>query len=357
MSSVLAPCAPLWVMLEREAAMQIDEEILACVGFIGEPSEQGFVAAGTCFFVYLVEETESFQYIVTARHLVRPVRPGGKELLPLDGIVRIRVSRKTKPPHIIKTVRKEWIVHHNRHVDVCVRQFDLRAEDPDDDFHLNELSIGGPTSILYHERNYGPIAIGDEIFIPSVFVPHVGEKRNIPIVRIGHIAARPIESIRAGSPTLPAYLIETKSLGGTSGAPIFLHLLPTLPRNTRHSKPTQIGRLVPYALIGMVLGSHSGKYASDFVESDNEENLISKDADFNAGISVALPIQIVLDVLNSDKLKRSRTATIEAIKKQSGYRPSSAVNPKSRNDNPSHKEDFTRLVDVAARKRPRGDQT
>ena len=27
------------------------------------------------------------------------------------------------------------------------------------------------------------------------------------------------------------------------------------------------------------------------------------------------------------------------------------------NDNPNHLEDFTRLVDVAARKRPQGDQT
>ena len=338
--------------------MQIDEEILNCVGFVGEPSEQGFVASGTCFFVFFVEETEAFRYVVTARHVVRPIK-FGRELLPADGLVRIRISRETKPPRIIDTVRKEWICHHNQYVDVCVRPFDLRAEDPDGEFHLSELSIGGPTSLLYHpmtEHSHGPIDVGDEIFIPSLFTPHVGEKRNIPIVRIGHIAARPIESIRWGSPTLPAYLIETKSLGGTSGAPVFLHLLPSLPRNTRKFQSTQVGRLVPYALIGMVLGSHSGKYENDFVEADDEENLISKDADFNAGISIALPIQAVLDVINSDELKKSRMATIEAIKNQSGYRPSSAMKQKSRKDNPSHKEDFTRLVDVAARKRPRDDQ-
>ena len=339
--------------------MQIDEEILNCVGFIGEPSEQGFVASGTCFFVFFVEETEAFRYVVTARHMVRPIK-FGRELLPADGLVRIRISRETKPPRIIDTVRKEWICHHNQYVDVCVRPFDLRAEDPDGEFHLSELSIGGPKSILYHpimERMYGPVDIGDEIFIPSLFVPHVGEKRNIPIVRIGHIAARPIESIRWGSPTLPAYLIETKSIGGTSGAPVFLHFHPSSARNIQKFTPTQTGdRLVPYALIGIVLGSHSGRYESDFIEPYDESSLISKDADFNAGISIALPIQAVLDVINSDELKKSRMATIEAIKKQSGYRPSSAMKPKLRNDNPSHKEDFTRLVDVAVRKRPRDDQ-
>jgi hypothetical protein len=339
--------------------MQIDEEILLCVGFIGAPSERGFVADGTCFFVHLTEETESFHYVVTARHLVRPIK-FGQELLSLDGDVRIRVSRETKSPHIINTIRKEWIVHPDHHIDVCVLPFDIRREDPDGEFHLSVLSICGPTSILYQptiERFHGPIAVGDEIFIPSLFPGHVGEQRNIPVVRIGNIAARPIENIRIGSPTVPAYLIETRSLGGISGAPVFLHLSPSSARSAMKSQTTQIGRNVPYALIGLVLGSHSGRYASDFVEADDNENIVTKDADFNAGISVALPIKHVLDILNSDELKGSRLAAIEEIKKQSGYRPASASAPLASDRNPTHLEDFNRLVDVAARKRPQGDQS
>ena len=40
------------------------------------------------------------------------------------------------------------------------------------------------------------IGIGDEIFITGLFGYHPGAKKNIPIVRIGHIAAIPEEPIK-----------------------------------------------------------------------------------------------------------------------------------------------------------------
>ncbi len=351
--------------------MNIDPGIINCVGFIGAPTPQGFVADGTCFFVGVWEETEAFLYMVTARHLVRPAQ-FGNELLPIDGIVKVRVSRKTNTPLVFDTIRGEWECHPDRFVDVCVRLFDHRRYE-DGELLLSALGISGESSIIPSEARWaqfgGKPAIGDEIFIPSLFPGHVGEKRNIPVVRFGHVAAQPVETIRAGSPTVPAYLVETKSLGGVSGAPVFLHLQPYRMRQQPSSdgKAPEGGNLVPYALIGMVLGSHSGRYATDFVSDEDAENIVAKDADFNAGLSVVLPIQHVVDVLHGNACKEARLATLESIKKQSGYRPSSvSQNPllpatagprqTTTPDIPdSDQERFTSLLNVAAKKKPQAD--
>ncbi|MFZ3325546.1 MAG: hypothetical protein WA231_06445 [Methylocella sp.] len=75
-----------------------------------------------------------------------------------------------------------------------------------------------------------------------------------------------------------------------------------------------------YDLIGLFIGSHSGQYKDDFVV-DDETTSVPKDVDFNAGIGIALPIAQVLEVLNQPVMKNARRTTIEAKRRQSGYRP------------------------------------
>lgn len=310
--------------------MQIEEGIITCIGFIGFPTELGFAADGTCFLVGLSEETETFYYLVTARHLVRPINfKSRQEEYPVDSPIHIRLSRETKSPLIIPTIREEWICHPDRHIDVCVREFDYRRANPDGELIFNPLLVDdSPNSLVLSEQRwnyFGHITIGDDIFIPSLFSGHVGERRNIPIVRVGNIAALPVESIRVGSPTVPAYLIETRSLGGISGAPVFLHLDPARSRNIpRHVIDPGGGKSVPYALIGVVVGIHSGQYASDFVSDNDVGTIISKDAEFNAGITVVVPIAHALQILSGDALKKRRIDTLDAIKRESGFKPAGA---------------------------------
>jgi glycyl-tRNA synthetase beta subunit len=87
--------------------------------------------------------------------------------------------------------------------------------------------------------------------------------------------------------------------------------------------------------------------------------VVPKDADFNAGIGVAIPISQIMELINRTDLVEARLATLEAKKKQTGHRDASSKSPSAADgdENPAHLEDFKRLVDVAARKRPQGDQT
>jgi hypothetical protein len=358
MPPALAPCVPHWVALEREARMQIDPGILNTVGFIGEPTGQGFDARGTCFLLRVVDEAEAFTYLITARHLVRPIK-FRKETCPTTDPIYVRLPAEGGGTFVIPMTRGDWIPHKDNHVDLCVAEFDPRKWEAEKKLQITTLEY--PSIAIDDQRatHFG-FGIGSGIFIPSVFVGHEGELNNTPVVRLGNVAAMPAP-IRRGSPTRPAYLIETHSIGGASGAPVFFHIDPfknfgrsELPRDLTDPKT----KISPYLLIGVLIGAHSGSYLADFVERDDEEQIISLNPDFNAGISIVVPIPVVIEILDQDEPRGRREAALESIGRRTGYRETSARSaPSTTADNPSHKEDFTALVSAAAKKRPQGGQT
>ena len=82
----------------------------------------------------------------------------------------------------------------------------------------------------------------------------------------------------------------------------------------------------------------------------------------NSGIGVVVPAQKVLETLYQPELKALRQKTQTQQRGKTGATAdldlSESASSKEADDaNPNHLADFTRLVDVAARKRPQGDQT
>jgi hypothetical protein len=355
MSTVLAPAIPHWIAAERKEWMQVDSGIPKCIGFLGAQNARGFGAEGTAFFVFVTQEELDFTYMVTCRHVVRPFDPS-RSSDPNPAKIWVRAATKRgHPPRLIETIRGDWICHPDRTVDICAHIYDHVKWDSDDVMDIHRLEIG--TIVLRRElEDTVGLSLGDEVFIPSVFVGRVGETQNIPVIRIGNIAAMPDEPIWTASSRHPAYLIETRSLGGVSGAPVFLHIASQRHMGRPDPYPEISGRIVtPYFLIGMMQGFHSGQYAGDFVSEDGEEKIVPVDTDFNAGIGIALPVTLILDTLNHPTLVESRMATIQAKKKDSGYRDASAVprqkpDPQATDENPNHREDFTSLLNAAARK-------
>ena len=191
--------------------------------------------------------------------------------------------------------------------------------------NLQTMTIGG------HPLNSAEavgLCLGDEVFISGAFVGRVGYCKNIPVVRIANIAAMPEEPIDFASPRQPAYLIETRSLGGTSGSPVFLNLQQHRVRRRKHGYRIGITRatpdaqeqtsathlILPYLLLGMIIFVHGGNYAQDFVSEDDSDVHPLSDAEFNAGIAIALPISIIIDLLNSDAAKEARMKEIDEKK-------------------------------------------
>jgi len=328
-----APCIPHWLTLEREAEMQVDDRIRNCAVFVGNLAGDQFDATGTGFVASLTIEGLDFRYVITAGHVVWPERRLLGNRTAAEGTIAIRVNTKNRSTRNIMTNKADWIFPQDKFVDLCALRFSEAQHNPNSDFISTTLNLS-TMSLINRADNFEQyniyrifdreICLGDEVFLTGAFISHVETKQNIPIIRVGNIAAMPEEPIHYFSPRRPAYLIETRSLGGLSGSPVFLHLYPDRPRGDvitmGHAHAAPGARLkdgdqiiMPYVLIGMVLGAASGQYPADF------EGAPAPDAEFNSGISVVLPIREIIEFLHSPILIEERMRTVEEIRRISGY--------------------------------------
>src|ERR1700720_448226 len=137
----LAPSVPYWVLIQRDEDMQVDDQVVHCVAFLGAPVSHGFGAEGTCFFLSLKEGELGFVYAVSAKHIVQPFLDERKQT-PNDEPIWIRAQRKAGPPDLIETKRSDWICHPDRHIDICVHPVNWAKWDAGGDLALTVLSSG-----------------------------------------------------------------------------------------------------------------------------------------------------------------------------------------------------------------------
>jgi hypothetical protein len=137
------------------------------------------------------------------------------------------------------------------------------------------------------------IGIGSETYVAGMFVGRIGERRNIPILRVGTIAAMPGEPIATEYGEHDAFLVEIRSIDGLSGSPVCVHMpAPILPSDVlvdRRSTPYHHG----YYLMGMVLGYNEVLNPTDnILFQDRSRNGANKRvmAPLNTGIAVVMPL-------------------------------------------------------------------
>jgi hypothetical protein len=303
--------------------MAVDEIILKCTAFIGHPTERGFAASGTGFFAIFSEGEHDFGYFITAAHVVWPDRKRKREIP--DQNIHVRTNLKKGFRVESTPIKHDWVFHEDRLVDVCAMPLGLYVEQSDsDETDISFLSLAGISVpfLARLDRNRAP-RLGEEVFITGAFVGRIGEKKNIPVVRVGNIAALPQEPLEFFSPHRPAFLLETRSLGGISGSPVFVNYFPSHVRGRRHlQQATEINStdptkrrekiILPYGLLGMMLGSHSGQYAGDFVADGDTDILPPKDADFNAGIGVAMNVTDIIEFIEKNETLRQKRRRVVA---------------------------------------------
>jgi hypothetical protein len=305
---------PHW--LHEGSIMGVYDAIRKCVAFVGYPNERGFSAIGTGFFAYIQQGGLDFGYFITAAHLIRNKRP-----------VSVRINKKDGLSETQETDTDKWIFHCTKNMDICAYPTTLNPRgdtEPHDVLYLTMESA----ALDGHELHESGLTIGDEVFISGLFASREGEKRNIPIIRTANIAAMPEEPLWP-SPAV-SYLIETRSLGGTSGSPVFFDL--SRAGVTKKAEPPIIGlinqtggsypiMIMPYYFIGMILSSHAQRYEDDFFPDGPQA-----DAEFNAGIRVAMTAHDVLSFMNDDpNMPRYRDNIVEKKTRAIGHRPSTAV--------------------------------
>jgi hypothetical protein len=283
----------------RIDAMKIPDAIRRCVAFVGFRNANGImVNAGTCFFLnHDATPDINFMYSITAKHVIDGIRDRGCS----EVFVRLNYKGQANA-RWSSTPIDEWRCH------------------PDDDTTdvavFNGLLPSGtdqglwPMDAIADEKTIKAenIGIGDEVFLTGLFRYHHGERRNLPIVRVGNIAAMPEEKVYTPYGYADVYLAETRSLGGLSGSPVFVNLGPIRVVNGQfHYDSTRIGR---FYLLGLMQGHFkAGLSTLDEVAQDAAGESI------NTGIGIVIPISKIVETILQPVFAKHETAFIEEVKK------------------------------------------
>jgi hypothetical protein len=262
--------------------VQIPDEFRKCVAFLAVEDTDSFRFIGTCFFVSRPAfGNRSFRYLVTARHVVDDLLNGVDKLL-------VRLNTKIGDAVWSELPMDKWTFHPTDNgVDVAVMaaNFDWSGFD-----HFHVALHAAATKEVMKREGFG---IGDEVFVTGLFRHYKGERRNIPIIRIGNISAlgeEKVQTKRYGA--MEAYLVECRSIGGLSGSPVFLHSGAFRVVNNA-LKPVDIS----FYLLGLI----HGHWDTDAVDVDAIEDATNIEK-INTGIAIIVPVDKILEVLNHPNL-------------------------------------------------------
>lgn len=293
--------------------MRVPDEVRKCVAFIGADFGRARPLVGTCSFLGLGDESWYYNYAVTAAHVIEGIRdaPGS------NGMVYLRLNTREGGAKWAVSRVDQWVMHStDPSVDVAVLPFgSLAGLD-----HLAYLMTGALTAETIEIQRIG---VGEEVFLTGLFVNHSGTNRNIPIVRLGAIAAMPEEAVQTARGPMEAYLIEARSIGGLSGSPVFLHLgiVRFMDGGVKHAQ-SEHG---PFYLLGLMHGHWQVTApSSDAIDPDglHEETV-------NMGIGIVVPAAKIIEVLNEPVLKQPRDDEMRQRAEASLPTPDSAARPRA----------------------------
>jgi hypothetical protein len=263
--------------------MEIPALVLRCVGFVaGKPASGDFCYLGTFFVATrLVPELPNrhIAYAITARHVI----DDAVSKIQSDAVY-LRVNYKGGEARFVRTTFDKWIPHFDSSVDLVVTHF---PQEESMDVWGCPLDLMLTNEIIAQEQ-IGP---GEALFFPGLFARHSGKERNIPIVRVGSIAAMRDEKVFIfGKPT-DVYLAETHSIGGLSGSPVFVHI----------SGGIRGGRIKTMHVF--LMGLLSGHWDESSSIEDSVGYQFSNGEKVNVGIAFVVPADKIVETINYPDLR------------------------------------------------------
>jgi hypothetical protein len=283
---------PCWVILPEgsERLVQVPDTMRKGVVFLYARFGGELRPVATAFFAGypvtgLDNPSSHFQFLLTAQHVIAKVKRYSD-----DAKVLVRMNTKEGPSAIgIETETEHWL-HLNPNVDCA-----LLPWHPPPDMHIDFAAFtlsregGSATDEMIAQEG---IDIGDEVFTVGLFRKHVGDSRNEPIVRVGNIAAMPVDPIHTELfGDMRVILIESRSIGGLSGSPVFIHMGFI---RWRGDQVQQAAGRYPFMFLGLVHGHWD-------VKESEIDTAPGADATFvegiNTGIGIVVPAEQILGAI------------------------------------------------------------
>jgi hypothetical protein len=341
--------------IERDGGnVNISDKALKSVAFLGIMKDGQFHPRATAFFVEWTENQHRFDHLVTAEHVV-------SGLLSQNQDIWLRVNILGGGAGELKLDPQRFFYHPNNEqnptdVAVCpISRLIIDESGKEAEADIVFMSLNGSGGFLpTDEFRQQYMGRGGNIHVIGLFRSHLGKKRNVPIVRVGTIAALPDEPIwtkYAGF--IDAYLIEARSIAGLSGSPVFAVAEPAfeLAKGLLKEK-----RLQGTALMGLIHGHFDVPNLNEDVVADEDVPARS----VHTGIGVVIPVEKIIETIQHPDLIAMRKTIVEKLRESGATSDlladdASKSSPSASDENPTHREDFTRLVGAAARKPERGD--
>lgn len=168
-----------------------------------ESAQKGAKSGGCGFLVGVKSESDAnyrHVYAVTNAHVIE------------GGATVIRVNTKDGDTDTLALDEDDWTVHPEGD-DIAVALVDF----PQEIYRTNVIQ----REMCHAVQSINGLGPGDEVFMLGRFIAHDGTQTNQPVARFGNIAMTITQVKSQRGPIVPAWLVETRSLAGMSGSPVF----------------------------------------------------------------------------------------------------------------------------------------
>jgi hypothetical protein len=283
-----------------------------CVCFIcGVRSNGDYEPLGTGFFLGVpIANPESPTWVavvITALHVINQI----EDVSRADKRIFLRVNTKEGGVDYIHIPEGNWIRPdiedqlENGIVDAAVCWFP-----GNNTVKYDYLLMPSSNEIAFNQLlDDEDIGIGEDVFFTGLFIRHTETQRNEPIIRSGVIAAMPKTiSIDRAPGKQHAFLVESRSMGGFSGSPVFV--APGLFRFDEDGKPKIRPTFGASYLIGVISGHWEAKEEIQILGDLPER------ASLNMGIAKVTPMEKVFPLIEQCIAKFRAGVTILLAVKQ-----------------------------------------
>jgi len=279
--------------------MQIPNGLKNCVVFLGAKTQLGtYNAKGTGFFASYPAgfDNKWFQYLVTAKHNIDSL------LQSKATQIGVRVNTKSGGAKWVDFPLEKWFCLQDPTSDIVLLSISLDELDPHVDWDQSCYPLTGIVDGSF--INKWEMREGDEVFSIGLYSRYKGTSRNVPVVRVGNVATmeQPDIPTKLGEKT-KAYLIESRSIGGLSGSPVFVNL--GIARFLEHQqKPDETNisffKEPYYSLLGVTHGHFEAREGYEVV---------------NEGIAIVIPATRIIETIIVFKTQMAQH--VERLKKES----------------------------------------
>jgi hypothetical protein len=290
----------------QPALTQTIQEIKSCVSFIYLPNAKGeLVPNGTGFFVSIDDtiRDQSYVYTITSKHVLWDTAT--KAFVPNAWL---RLNTKAGDADFVRQPMrttgdlKNVFVHTDSTVDLVAV---LGIPNPE---KYSFTTIPSELIRTGHDIKSLGLGEGTDVFFPALFVPHIGEHKNYPIVRFGKLALVSDERISWDRQLQRLFLIESISIGGHSGAPVFIWFEP----RQKQGEPVMYGQKL-IRLIGVIQGFFEFNRALGF-----QQTAIIPVYGSHTGISAVVPVEQMQEILFGPEATKVRDKLSAASPSKTG---------------------------------------